>query len=175
MVGYQLQRIAPRSAGGGALEPAASGSGAPRSPHREDAGRRGRTDRRRNRLYQGGSRSACAVVAGAAEFAGDGRVRAQRKSRTFAALLRNFFGSDRAGGVIGAGAFGRDRRAARRRGDSRAGVRSGEARSLPGLISPGNASTSAHPYVSSFLWWSAARKVLRELSIPLRRVSPPAL
>ena len=112
----QLQRTAARRAGGGALEPPASGpAGADAVPPAGAEGRR-RADHRGQRLHEGGGRPDCAVAAGPHGDARDRRLRPQRQSRVPAAPLRDQRGIDRRRRAFAAGAR---RQVRRQEGDRR--------------------------------------------------------
>ena len=85
-------------AGGGALEPPASRVGAADAVHREGARRLARARSSRRRDYMKAVPDQLAPwLGGRLTFARHRRLRAQRKSRASAPVLRDFRGSDRAG------------------------------------------------------------------------------
>ena len=86
---HQLQRTAPRRAGSGTLEPAASGRAGTQALHRAGAGRRGGADHRVHRLHEGGGRSDRALAPRTAGYVGHGRVRPQREPRAPAQGFEN--------------------------------------------------------------------------------------
>ena len=92
----QLQRTAPRGAGGGALEPAASGRAAATAVHSASTGRRRRPHRGRHRLHEGGAGPAGAVAGRPPRWRwAPIRLRPQRQPRIPAAALRDQCGIDR--------------------------------------------------------------------------------